>query len=212
MRAYAVGSGASGAIVLQEAFGVNAHIQSVADRLGAAGYRCIAPELYHRTAPGFVGDYSDFRTALPHMNAMTAAGQEADLRACAAWLAAQGTSAMVAVGFCMGGRVAIRAAAALQLRAAASFYGGSLLSLRECIPAVAAPLLLLWGDQDQHIPPAQRAEFADLLRAHGKEFTDCTFSAAGHGFFCEERSAYHAPSAALAWSLLTSFLRQATAG
>ncbi|HWG36699.1 MAG TPA: dienelactone hydrolase family protein [Terriglobales bacterium] len=208
MRTYTCGTGACGAIILQEAFGVNAHIQDVADRLAGEGYRCIAPELYHRTAPEFVGDYSDFRTAMPHLNAMRDEGQDQDLRACAAWLAEHNVSEMVAVGFCMGGRVAIRAAAALELRAAASFYGGRLPSLRERIAAISAPLLLVWGDKDEHIPPSQRAEFADLLRAQGKDFVECTFSAADHGFFCDARPSYHARSARLAWSLLISFLRE----
>ncbi|MGH9394610.1 MAG: dienelactone hydrolase family protein [Terriglobales bacterium] len=212
MRAYCAAAAGvirsgQGAIVLQEAFGVNPHIRDVTERLAREGYTAIAPELYHRTGAGFEGDYDDFGAAMPHMHAMTAAGQELDLRAAAAWLRRQGAEALVAAGFCMGGRVAVRAAAALRLRAAASFYGGSLLSLRELVASISAPLLLVWGDQDRHIPLPQREQFAGLLRAAGKDFVECTFSAADHGFFCDARPSFHPASAAVAWELLLSFLK-----
>jgi len=198
-----------GVLVLQEAFGVNAHIREVAQRLAGEGYLALAPELFHRTAPGFVGDYTDFGGAMPHMTAMTAEGQEQDVRAGYDWLRGQGVEWVAAVGFCLGGRVAVRAAATVALAAAASFYGGSLLSLRERVEAIGAPLLLMWGDQDTHIPVAQRAAFAELLRQAGKEFVECTFSAAGHGFFCDQRASYHARSARMAWKLLREFLKTA---
>lgn len=195
-----------GVMVFQEAFGVNAHIRDVAGRLAALGYVAAAPELYHRTASGFEGDYNNFTSALPHMQAMKAEGNDADIRATHAWLTAQGCERVVAVGFCMGGRMAVRAAAAVPLAAAASFYGGGLPTLNDLVPQVQAPLLLVWGDRDNHIPPAVRAQFAGALREHKKPFVECTFSGAGHGFFCDQRDAYHAPSAHLAWGLLTDFL------
>ena len=49
-----------GLLVFQEAFGVNAHIRDVAERFARQGYVAIAPELFHRTAPGFEGAYNDF--------------------------------------------------------------------------------------------------------------------------------------------------------
>ena len=70
MRAYVAFPTATGPvpgiILLQEAFGVNHHIRSVADRLAAAGYAVVAPELFHRTAaPGLEIAYSDFASAMP---------------------------------------------------------------------------------------------------------------------------------------------------
>src|SRR5580698_1534028 len=67
-----------GLLVLQEAFGVNAHIRDVTERFAREGYVSIAPELYHRTAPGFEGKYDDFPGVMPHMQALTDAGLEAD--------------------------------------------------------------------------------------------------------------------------------------
>jgi hypothetical protein len=74
-----------GIIVLQEAFGVNSHIRSVADRLAGQGYVAIAPELFHRTAPGFEGDYKDFASVKPHVQAVTTETAEADVRAAFDW-------------------------------------------------------------------------------------------------------------------------------
>src|SRR5215470_9072845 len=75
-----------GIIVLQEAFGVNSHIRNVVERLAREGYVAIAPELYHRTAPGFEGDYNNFNSVRPHTSAMTPAGVEADLKSSFRWL------------------------------------------------------------------------------------------------------------------------------
>src|SRR6202030_271012 len=86
MRAYVAGAaeGAAkpGLMVMQEAFGVNAHIRGVAERFAREGYVAIAPELFHRTAdPGFEARYDDFPSVMRHMQAMRDPSMEADLRA-----------------------------------------------------------------------------------------------------------------------------------
>ncbi|MGH9466443.1 MAG: dienelactone hydrolase family protein [Terriglobales bacterium] len=194
-------------LVLQEAFGVNGHIQDLTRRVAALGYLALAPDLFHRTAPRFQLDYGDFRPALAHMKALTEAGQTADLRAAQDWLLHNGVEEVAAIGFCMGGRVAVLAAQVLPgLKAAASFYGGQLLSLSAGVSATQAPVLLVWGDRDEHIPREQRAEFAGLLRAAGKTFVECTFSDAGHGFCNDQRPSYAPEAARVAWALATAFL------
>src|SRR5690348_6728893 len=101
MAAYTVqpekGSG-RGVIVLQEAFGVNAHIRDVAGQLAGLGYWAIAPDVFHRTAPRFEGDYSDFRKSLPHTKAVTLEGVAADLHAAHDWLSGHGITEVAAVG------------------------------------------------------------------------------------------------------------------
>lgn len=206
MRAYAAPAkpGAErGVIVLQEAFGVNRHIRGVVERMAEMGYQAIAPDLYHRTAPAFTGNYEDIASAMPHMQALNGGGLDADLHSAHGWLNRRGVKQVAAVGFCLGGRVAIRAGATLPLFAVASFYGGF---PKEHVPRLAAPLLLVWGDQDSHLPAEQRAAFANLLRDEGKTFVECSFSEGGHGFFCEDRSAYRPAAARMAWALLSEFL------
>src|SRR5271167_889807 len=84
MRCYvARPSGAAtsrGLIVCQEAYGVNAHIREVTERLARQGFLAIAPELFHRTGPGFEGRYDDISSAMTHMHALTDEGMAADLR------------------------------------------------------------------------------------------------------------------------------------
>lgn len=195
-----------GVLVLQEAFGVNGHIQDVAQRLAKLGYWAISPDLFHRTAPRFQGDYADFRPAMPHMKAMKYEATAADVRACFDWLVQQGATDVSSIGFCMGGRVSVLAAQVLPLKAAVSFYAGNILSLRDHVAETQAPLLLVWGDRDEHIPREQRAEFAGLLRAAGKSFVECTFGDAGHAFSNDQRPSFHPASARLAWALATAFL------
>ncbi len=54
-----------GMLVFQEAFGVNAHIRDITERIAREGYVAIAPELFHRTGPGFEGSYTDFPPSCP---------------------------------------------------------------------------------------------------------------------------------------------------
>src|SRR3989344_7887685 len=110
-------SAAHGIIVLQESFGVNDCIRRMTDRFAAQGYLAIAPEFFHRTAPGFEADYETREAAGPEgsrgsvaeaMGALTEEGQVADARAAYDWLVSWGVpqDKVAAIGFCMGGRAA----------------------------------------------------------------------------------------------------------
>src|ERR1700674_4948140 len=95
-----------GLLVLQEAFGVNAHIRDVTERFAREGYLAISPDLFHRTAPGFEIGYTDMGPAFEQLRALTDAGLEADIRAAHGWLKSSGESQICATGYCMGGRTA----------------------------------------------------------------------------------------------------------
>jgi carboxymethylenebutenolidase len=199
-----------GALILQEAFGVNDYIRRVADRLAAMGYLTIAPELFHRTHPGFDADYEAKEGVADAMAALTPDGQTADMRAAHDWLGAEGVpeGKTVAIGFCMGGRAAYLANSALPLAAAVSFYGGGITELLDRAGALHAPQLLIWGGQDAHILPDHRRAVADALARAGRPYAEATFSPAGHGFACDARGSYHAPSAREAWALADAFLAE----
>jgi carboxymethylenebutenolidase len=201
-----------GLMVFQEAFGVNAHIRNVTERLAAQGYVAIAPELFHRTAPaGFEGDYKNFPSIMPHYQALTHETGEADIRAVYDWL---GSSPKVrpdqisSVGFCMGGRVSFLANSVLPLRSAVSFYGGGIAqTLLDRASRLHGPTLLIWGGLDTHIPAEQRKAVADALNAHHKTYVNLEFSQADHGFFCDDRAAYEPHAARQAWAVTLEFLR-----
>ncbi|HEX4489284.1 MAG TPA: dienelactone hydrolase family protein [Terriglobales bacterium] len=198
-------------IVLQEAFGVNSHIRDVTDRFAREGYVAIAPELFHRTASGFEGDYADFASTQPHMKAMTMEGAEADLHSAHAWMESRKdvkAKDIYSVGFCLGGKISFLANTVLPLRASSSFYGGGIAqSLLDRAPAVKSPMLLVWGGLDKHILPEHRKAVTDALLSNGKEYVNIEFSNADHAFFCDERQNYHPQAAEQAWVLLLEFFR-----
>src|SRR5580698_9039551 len=92
MRAYAASPtnlrAQGGILVFQEAFGVNAHIRDLTERFAREGFYAIAPELYHRTAPGFEGSYDDLEGALKQAKTLKDHELEADLNAAYDWLIA----------------------------------------------------------------------------------------------------------------------------
>lgn len=201
----------AGIMVFQEAFGVNDYIRDVADRFAALGITAIAPELFHRTAPGFEGSYGDFEAIRPHMNALTNEGLQADVRASFDRLANESgvdSKRIACIGFCMGGRVAYLANSTLPVRAAISYYGGGIApGLLDLAPEQHAPILMYWGGKDAHIPPEQHRAVADALNAAGKAHQQVVFSQADHGFFCDRRPSYEPGAARQSWALSLEFLR-----
>jgi carboxymethylenebutenolidase len=205
----------TGLLVFQEAFGVNGHIRDVTERFAREGYVAVAPELFHRTAPGFEGAYNNFELVMPHVKALTNQNLEADVRSAYQWLHADpGTQGrqIACIGFCMGGRVTFLANAALPVSAAISFYGGGIApspfgpGLLDRAGDLHAPQLLFWGGLDKHIGPEQTRAVTESLRAAGKAFVNVEFSDADHGFFCDVRSSYNPQAARQAWALALTFL------
>jgi carboxymethylenebutenolidase len=201
----------AGLLLFQEAFGVNHHIRNVAERFAKEGYVVIAPELFHRTAMGFEGSYTDFASVTPHMQAVTPGNVEKDVRSAYDWLRSNSqvkSDEISCVGFCMGGRVSFITNSVLPLHAAVSFYGGGIApGLLDRASRLHAPMLLIWGGLDKHIPPERRKAVTDSLTAAEKIYVNTEFSRADHGFFCDERAAYEPHSARQAWALTLEFLR-----
>jgi len=196
-----------GLLLFQEAFGVNAHIRDVAARFAAQGFLVIAPELFHRTAPGFECAYSEFSKAVPQLEAVTEKGLDADVRAAYAWIEREGAGGnSAAVGYCLGGRVSFVANSAVPLKAAVSFYGGRIPAVLHRASKLSAPMLFFWGGLDHHIPDEQRQAVIKGVRDANRPFVDVVFSHADHGFFCDARTSYHPASAAQAWALTLAFL------
>ncbi len=214
MRAYVAsprdGASVAAIMVFQEAFGVNAHIRDVAERFAGLGLIAIAPELFHRTGPGFEGSYDDFPAVREHTGALTREGLEADIDATYRWIQEHpkcDPQDVAAVGFCLGGRVAYLANARTPLRAAISFYGGGIAP--DLLPLASrqhGPLLMFWGGKDQHILPEQYRAVADALSQAGVTNEQVVFGQADHGFFCDKRASYNPIAARQAWALVREFL------
>ena len=199
-----------GLLVFQEAFGVNPHIRDVTERFAKQGYVAIAPELFHRSAPGFEGSYTDFASVMPHMQALTPQGLLGDAQAAFDWLQKNPSvqaNSTVSVGWCMGGRVSFLANTALPLRAAISFYGAGIApALLPRVPESHGPMLFFWGGLDAHIPQEQIRSVMDAMKQAKKPYVNVEFSDADHGFFCDARASYKETAARQAWDLSLRFL------
>jgi carboxymethylenebutenolidase len=200
-----------GLIVLQEAFGVNEHIRDVTERFGREGYVAIAPELFHRTAPGIEIPYTDFQQVAPHIKAITREGLDADLQSAFDWLKSQPfvkSNEISAIGYCLGGRAAFAANTLLPLKCAVTYYGrGIPESSLDRVASLSGPHLFCWGGKDKHITPEERATVINGLQQAGKSYVNVDFGDADHGFFCDVRASYNPAAARQSWALTLEFLR-----
>lgn len=217
MRAYVSrpsGTPKGAMMVFQEIFGINSHIRDVADRYAKQGYLAVAPEMFHRFAPGFECGYSEaeIQAAIQHIGKLTQPGLEADIRATFDYVQTQGSLKTASVGYCMGGRCAFMAGLIVPIACGISYYGGGIApnqfmpGLIDRAAEMKAPMLMFWGGQDHMIPPEAVQSVTASLRAAGKTFANVEFQWADHGFFCDARGSYNKDAAKQAWALTLAFL------
>ncbi len=214
------GAPKGGIVVVQEAFGVNEHIEDVARRFAGEGWLAEAPHLFHRSGDPQLG-YEDLAQVMPHMGALTAEGILDDVDAALEHLAGAGIGAerVGIVGFCMGGTVALVTAVRREVGAAVSFYGGGVAkgrfgfgSLVEEAPRLRAPWLGLYGDLDTGIPVEEVEELRAAAVTAQPPTEVVRYPDAGHGFHCDLRSSYHEPSARDAWARTLSWFEEHLTG
>ncbi len=195
----------AGLLVLQEIFGVTAHIRKVADEFAARGFLALAPALFDRLKPGTELAYSQINEARTLMQQVSIDDVAADLSASVATLRGlllpPGTR-VGAVGYCWGGAIADLAACRTDVNAAVSYYGRA--NLNWLAEKPRCPMLYHFGARDQLIPP----EVIEQIRA-GRPASDAwVYPDAGHGFNCDERPEFHAASASLALERTLAFFSQ----
>lgn len=197
-------------IVIQEAFGVNEHIEDVTRRLAADDYHAVAPHVFHRAGGGTV-PYDDFSKVLPMLSGLSDDAFLVDVDATLDYLAGAGWAASRTgiVGFCMGGRVTFLVAAGRTLGAAVGFYGGGIVTTRfpqlpsliEEAATLKTPWLGLFGDLDQSIPVDDVERLRAELKSAPVDTEIVRYPDAGHGFHNDVRpDHYHAASAADGWA------------
>ncbi len=199
----------AGIIVFQEAFGVNSYIRDVTERFAKLGFIAIAPELFHRSAEGFEGDYNDFDGVRKHMSAITNEGLINDIKASFNWLTDHPqilSEEICTVGFCLGGKVSFLANSSVYLKAAVSFYGGGINTMLDKTKDLKAPHLFFWGGLDKHITQDIVSGNIDSLNKNNKKYVNVVFSDADHGFFCDQRGSYNKNASTQAWVLVQEFL------
>jgi carboxymethylenebutenolidase len=189
-------------VVVQEIFGVNTHIRAVADGYAADGYLCIAPALFDRAERGVQLGYApeDILRGRALKAACADAGALQDITAALAQV--KGAGRVGIVGYCWGGYLAWLASGAVDgLSASVVYYGGGMPARGDVQPR--CPVLAHFGEQDTHIP----LEGVAALQASHPALAVHLYPA-GHGFNCDQRGSFDAPSAALARERSLVFLRQ----
>ena len=185
-----------GIVVLQEIFGVNAHIREVADGYAKDGYLAVAPSTFQRVQPGVELGYTDadmqqgfgLKTAV---EALPEPGVMPDIQAAIGYAAKESGGKVGIVGYCWGGLLTWRAACTLNgLAAAVPYYGGGMTQPAEVARKPRVPVMAHFGDQDQWIP-------LDTIEAFRKAHPEVEVHvySAHHGFNCDHRGSYDAPSA-----------------
>jgi carboxymethylenebutenolidase len=200
----------AGLIVLHEAFGVTDHIADVTRRAAAAGYRAVAPDLFHRGGAG-VAAYGDLKAAAGYFRGMSDDGVLDDVDACIAHLVASGhpVERIGVVGFCFGGRAAFLAAARRDLGAAVTLYGGGIVkastflpfpSLLDDVATLRTPWLGMYGQEDQGIPADEVDALEAALGTAQVDHRIVRYAGAGHAFHNDQLPSYHEQAAKAAWS------------
>jgi carboxymethylenebutenolidase len=201
-RADPAGKPRGGIVVIQEIFGVNSHIEQVADGYAADGYVAIAPSMFDRVQKNVDLGYSPDDIAKGREIRGKVTNDMAVKDAEAAVKAAASVGKVGIVGYCWGGLVAWLAAAKVPgLSAAVPYYGGGILDNADLKPKV--PLMGHFGDKDQHIPVEGVKKLAEKHKEH-----QIFIYSADHGFNCDQRGSYNAPAAKQARERTLAFFRK----
>lgn len=210
------GSG-PGVVLIQEIFGVNEYVRSVAARLAGEGYVVLAPHMYWRIQDDFRVEAKgpdDLPVAFEVAGRHDPADGVADIGAALAHLStrAEVTGPVGVMGFCFGGSMTYLAAAAHDPACAVSYYGSMVGDNLDRASAVTCPILFHFGDEDPFLPN----EHVDGLRAATEGMANVEIvvqPGAGHAFDNDHNPMFANPdAAAAAWARTSAFLAEHLAG
>ena len=214
-----------GLIVLEEIWGVNDHVRSVADRFAAEGFTVLSPELLpedllEMLTPQIQKDLFDpekrnevqpkLREAMTPINQPGYAEDAiVTLKACVDYLLADsGCDGTVSVlGFCLGGTYSFNLAAHdSRIKAAVPFYGHA--PSEEDMAKISCPILAFYGDQDANLMESL-PNVQEEMQKLGKDFEAVVYPGVGHAFFNDTNTrAYDEKSAKDAWEKTLVFLKK----
>ncbi len=202
-RAEPSGKPRGAVVVIQEIFGVNSHIKSVADGYAADGYVAVAPAMFDRAQRGYDTGYSQ-----PEIQAGIAIMQKLDwaktmLDVDAAVGEAKKSGKVGIVGYCWGGTVAwLAASRTAGIACAVPYYGGGMPNFIGEKPKV--PVMCHFGEKDQS-PTLEQSKA--IAKAH-PEIQANFYPDAGHGFNCDQRPSFNAAASKLARTRTLEFFRK----
>jgi carboxymethylenebutenolidase len=193
----------AGLVVIQEAFGVNAHIRSVADTYAKDGFLVMAPAVFDRIERGVELGYegADREKGLALARAVNHSDALKDLQAALEYAQMHTAKKCGVIGYCLGGTLAWLAATRLKVAAAVGYYGGQIARYGD--ENTRCPVMLHFGRLDKHIPKQD----IDRVQAAHPEVLIFWYDA-DHGFNCNGRSVYNATAAKQARERSLEFLKK----
>ena len=191
-------------LVIQEWWGLVPHIKSVCDRFAAAGFSALAPDMYHgKTASEPDGAGKLFM-------ALNIEQAEKDLRGAATYLAGHSSTAKLgAVGFCMGGQLALFAGCTNpSIGAVVDFYGIHP-NVKPDYSKLSGPVLGLFAEKDGFVSPEVARGVEAAIKKAGKQVEIKIYPGRDHAFFNDEnKAAYDQADAEDAWKRTTEFFKK----
>jgi carboxymethylenebutenolidase len=205
-------------LVAMEIFGLHEYVKDVTRRLAKLGAFAVAPDYYFRKGVDLT-KITEIKDLLPIVNAKPDAELLSDLDATVAWAKAQGgdTSRLGIIGFCRGGRTVWEYAAhSSDLKAGVAFYGPPVdppnpawpKSPMQLASDMKAPVLGLYGAEDQGIPVAQVEAFKKALADDKKTAEFKIYPGAPHGFHADYRTSYRKEAAEDGWNQMQAWLKK----
>jgi len=188
-------------ILVQEIFGVNQHMRSVADRFAQEGFYAVVPALFDRVEPNVELTEAGMQKGIALAQKIEVNDALKDVDAALQYAAKKTGKPAGVVGYCYGGTLAWLSATRLSPAAAVAYYGGQI--GRFALESPRAPVLLHFGKQDGHIPQAD----VEKVHAAHPEVEICWYDA-GHAFNNDTRASYNAEAANEAMARTLAFFNR----
>lgn len=196
-------------MLIQEIWGVNDHIQAVADQYALDGYVVLAPDVFWRLQPGVNLNYDEAGSAqaFNYMKRLDFPQAVQDLTVAVNKLRAlpETTGNVASVGYCMGGLLSYLCAAHAGVDAAVCYYGGGINNHLDQAGKISCPILMHFAEKD-HFIPASAIEQVKAAFANAKNAVIETYPDVDHGFNCWQRPSYNQKASAVAHGMSLSFL------
>jgi len=206
-----------GVVVIHHMPGYDRGTKEIVRRFAELGYDVAMPNLYWRDAPGAAPD--DAAATARAQGGVPDARLIGDVAGAAAYLRSLPTSngRVGVIGYCSGGRQSVLSACNVDLDAAVDCYGAYVVGtppegfpmkvtgLEDQLPNLRAPLLGLFGNEDQYPTPEQVNELEEILKANGKTYEFHRYDDAGHAFFAPDRPSYRVAAANDGWERIEEF-------
>ena len=205
------GGSGPGVLVIQEWWGVDADLKKMADKLAAAGFVALAPDLYH----GEVAGHTEMDKAAKLMQSLPPDRAARDMSGAVDYLAARKgvTGAGIGVvGFCMGGMLSFLIAANRgdKVKAVVPFYGFPQGEMAPDWSKLTAAISGHMAENDSFFPPAAAQALEKQLRAMGKDCTLRVYPGTGHAFMGPHNAlgTLNETLAAQIWPEVVGFLKK----